>query len=95
MTTDLIMRVNVRTTTNYHVYITHMTYHYAYARQTQVYREKKETNKRKEKKKRERKEKKGKESEKGKETKGKKRQDKKEKQRKEKGKNVILADLRN
>ena len=43
VTTDLIMRVFVRTTTttrawkDYHVHIARGTYHYAYARQTQVH----------------------------------------------------------
>ena len=73
-----------RNTTRYHVYIARSTYHYAYARQTQV-NWKKETKERKEDKRKERKGKTRKQkNEKGKERKEKTRKDKKRQEKQEK-----------
>ena len=82
---------------DYHVYIARSTYHYAYARQTQVnWKEgtKKEKIEKKGKKESEKRERKGEER---KDKKSKKRQDEKRKQSKRNGKrkNVIIANPRN
>ena len=78
---------------DYHVYITRSTYHYAYARQTQVNRKKINKEKKREKRK-EYKTKQRKRKRKEKTRHDKTRQDNKRKQGKEKGKDVIPADGR-